>query len=152
MEVLMAAVVISMGFVGATWAMSATARTQAMYSERSYVALALAKELYELAETLPKQPGGAPGATSAAGVLALDSLAGGSFSPPLKANGSTHAEMSSWRQQCSLAVYDLSDLSTPTEDSPLDALPADGSKLYRLEVIVSEGGQPIETAHWWITP
>ena len=152
LEVLMAAVILSVAFVSATWALSSAARTKSMYEERSYVALALAKNVYELAETLPREPSGAPGAGSADEVLALDSLVGASFSPPLKADGSEHTEMVGWRQDCTLEVFDLSDLSAPTVDDPCAGLPPDGALLYRLAVTVSQGGQPIETAHWWITP
>jgi prepilin-type N-terminal cleavage/methylation domain-containing protein len=152
LEVLMAALIVSLVFIGATWAMSSTARTKAVYEERSLVALACAKELFELADTLPKQPSGAPGATTAAGLLALDSLVGASFSPPLRADGSVDTELSGWSQHCNVTVHDLSELSLPTDASALDGLPPDGSALYRLEVTVSEGDQTVEVAHWWISP
>jgi prepilin-type N-terminal cleavage/methylation domain-containing protein len=152
LEVLMASLIVSLVFIGATWAMSSTARTKAVYEERSLVALACAKELFELADTLPKQPSGAPGATTAAGILALDSLVGASFSPPLRADGSVDTELTGWSQDCNVTVHDLSELSVPTEASALDGLPPDGSAVYRLEVTVSEGDQPVEVAQWWISP
>ena len=151
-ELLVTALVLSTAFLSATWSMNATARTKEVYAKNQTPAFFLAKEIHELAVALPKTPSGTTGVTTGGAVVALDSLVGARFSPPIFSDGSASDEHDGWKQLVSLAVYDLADPTTPTADAPEDGLASDGTKLYRLEVLVQQDGQDIDTFHWWINP
>jgi hypothetical protein len=145
-------VVLGLGFASATWAMSATARTHALHAGNSSLALRTAKELYELAEGLPRTFSGATGATSGAELVALDGLIGGSFSPPLRADGSADLALVGWSQESDLSVIVADASATPGADGPGDGLAPDGTQLYRLTVRVLQGELEMGTFDWWITP
>ena len=151
-EVLVAAMVLGLAFTSATWAMSATARTKALHAGNSSQALRVAKELYELAQGLPTEPSGVTGATSGAELLALDSLIGAQFSPPLRADGSADPDLVGWSQQTELSVIAVDAPATPLGDAPGGGLPVDAQKLYRLSVRVLQGDVELGTFDWWITP
>ena len=152
LELLITAVVLGSAFVAATWSMSATMRTKAIYDREDSPAFYLAKEIHELADGLPREPSGVTGATAIGDVVALDSLVGASFSPPVLSSGIEANGYDTFSQHVTLAVYDMDDPTTPTADAPEDGLVADGDKLYRLEVLVRENGQDLESFHWWINP
>jgi prepilin-type N-terminal cleavage/methylation domain-containing protein len=152
MEVLVTAAVLGVAFISGTWAMSSASSGKTILEADAIDASLLAREIHALATTLPKAPSGSVGATTAGGVLALDSLEGAVFSPPLKGDGSTDGEHPGWTQTVDLAVFDLSDLSTPTADDPTAGLPEDGPLVYRLTVDVSEGGTTMGTHSWWLSP
>jgi hypothetical protein len=151
-EVLMAAMIVGVALVSATWAMSSTARTKSVYGQYPATAGRIAREIHELAAGLAREPSGQLGATSGAEVLALDSLIGAVFSPPIRADGTPDDSFPSWAQEVDLAVYATSDLATPLDESAASGLPPDSGMLYRLEVRVTEGGAEVGRFHWWITP
>jgi len=151
-EVLVSAALLGVALLSGTWAMSVTSSTKAVVEGDEITAALLAREIYALACTVDKSPSGTFGVTSGASVLALDSLEGAVFSPPIKADTSTWSQYSGWKQAVDLTVYDVSDLSTPTTISPLTALSEDGTSIYKLEVDVYQGTELVDTLSWWITP
>ena len=54
-ELLVTAVVLGTAFIAATWSLSATARTKELYDRDESPAFELAKEIHELADSLPRQ-------------------------------------------------------------------------------------------------
>lgn len=151
-EILVATVIVGLAVVAASWAMSSAVTSKAVLAERPYEATLLAREIHELARALPREPSGVVGVTSAAQVLAIDSLVGATFSPPIRADGSLFPGMSGWTQDVSLALYDMDDLTTPTADDPRDAVPASADLLYKLRVRVLKDGSEVDTFEWWIAP
>lgn len=151
-ELLLTALVMGTALVAATWSMTATARTKATLDNTYGPAMMIAKEIHVLAESLPREPSGTVAAQNAGDVLALDSLVDAHFSPPIFADGSTVPDMSGWCQDVDLTVFDMNDLSNPTEDAPEDGLPADADKLYRLRVTIEHESEEVGTYDWWITP
>ncbi len=151
-ELLITAAVMSSALVAVSWSMSATARTHAAFGASDGPAFFMAKEIHALAEALPREPSGATGALVAADVLALDSLVGASFSPPILADGSVIDGFDGWSQTVSLSVFAVDDLSQATADDPAAGLPPDAAKLYRLQVDIADAGDEIDSFHWWITP
>ncbi len=151
-EVLFAAGVLGLVVVSAAWSMTVSARSLTGLAEDSLLPRMLAREIHELAQTLPRVPSGTTGASNGADVVALDSLIGAVFSPPLLSDLSTDTSLVGWSQQVSLDVVDLSAPSTPTADDPAAGLPVDGTLLYRLNVSVwsTEGEQ--DSFSWWLTP
>lgn len=151
LELLMTAIVLGTSLVAASWSMSAVARTKVLHEANDDPALALAREVHELALGLAREPAGLTGASTAAQVTALDALVGAHFSPPILADGTTATGYDGWSQHVSLAVHALSDLSR-TGDDPADGLPSDGDRIYRLVVEVRHDGQPVSTSSWWLSP
>ena len=151
-EVLVASFILGTAFIAASWSLSATASTQAGYGSTEGLALFVGREINELAGSLPKTPSGQTGANNVNDIVALDSLIGASFSPPVMADGTVVSDMSEWTQVVDLSIYSMSDLTTPTSDDPALGLPADADKLYRLDVVVRRNGEDVGSYQWWITP
>jgi len=151
-ELLITALVIGTAFVAATWSMTATARTKAAYDKAAGPAPFLAQEIFTLADGLPRVPSGITAVTSGAAVIALDSLVGASFSPPILADASVAPGFDGWGQSVELSVYAVDDLTTPTTLDPADGLAPESGFVYRLDVAVQHDGEPVETFSWWIHP
>jgi prepilin-type N-terminal cleavage/methylation domain-containing protein len=151
-EVLIAAVLAAIGLVAATTALSAASSSKAALEDRPVIAANLAEELLALAETLPRSPSGVEGATEGVQVTGLDALHGAVFSPPLRADKSADATLAGWEQACSLEVYALDDLETPTGEDLATALAPHAARLCRLRVVVSCDDAEVETFSWWLTP
>ncbi len=151
-EVLVSAALLGVAVITCTWTMSATTKAKSIVGSESVTASLIAREVHVLASTLPKAPSGAVGATAGSGVLALDSLEGALFSPPLKADKSPWTRYVGWTQSVDLAVYDVNDLSNPVLADPVDGLSEDGTQIYRLTVAVLEGSDLAGTYQWWISP
>ncbi len=151
-EVLLTAVVIGGAFVAGTWSMSATARTKAGYDQAANPAQFLAQEIFTLSDGLPREPSGMTGATSGAGVLALDSLVGASFSPPILADCTLAPGFDGWEQSVELSVYAVDDLATPTSLDPADGLAPESGHVYRLDVSVHHDAELVDSFSWWIHP
>jgi prepilin-type N-terminal cleavage/methylation domain-containing protein len=151
-EVLITALVLGTAFVAATWSMSATARTKAAYDQAEGPAPFLAQEIFTLADGLPRTPSGMTGATIGAGVVALDSLIGASFSPPILADASVAPGFEGWGQHVALSIYALDDLTTPTTLNPADGLAPECGHIYLLEVSVEHDGEHVDSFSWWINP
>ncbi len=152
LEILVTAMLLGVSVIAATWAMSTTASSKTVVGEEPSTAARLATEIFELADTLPREPGGVVAATNGTPIDALDALVGASFSPPILADGTTESSLGQWRQQVSLAVYDLTDLSAPTADDPAAGIAADAAKIYMLSVTMLEDGQAVDTFDWWLAP
>lgn len=151
-EVLVAAMLIGLALVTASASLDSTVRMKAELDSDPGTAHLLAKEMYELALTLPHDPAGTVAATSAAEVGALDALIGASFTPPLRADLTTYAAYPTWTQQTTLTVFGIDDLDTPSGDSAADGIDEHESKLYKLSVTVLDGATEMGTYHWWIQP
>ena len=151
-EVIVSAAVLGIAILSGSWAMSLSVSAQATYEGDGIDPALLAKEVHALATTLDKTPSGTVGVTSGEAVQALDSLEGAVFSPPIRADGTSWTAYSGWTQSTDLDVFDVSDLSSPSGASPLDGLSEDGTQVYRLSVTISQGGEQLDTFHWWISP
>jgi Tfp pilus assembly protein PilV len=151
-EVLVSSFILGTAFIAASWSLSATASTKAGYGSTEGLALLVGREMYELAESLPKAPSGTTGATDINDVVALDCLIGAQFSPPVMADGTVVTEMDEWTQNVALSIFSMGNLTTPTADDPALGMPADASKLYRLDVVIHKSGEEVGSYQWWISP
>lgn len=151
-EVLLTAFVLGTALVAATWSMSATAKTKAAYDQAESPAAFLAGEIFNLADGLPRTPSGTTGAHTGAAVVALDSLVGASFTPPILADLSVAPGYAGWKQSVALSVYAVSDLTTPTALNPAAGLPPESDHVYRLVVTMLHDGQIVDTFSWWLNP
>lgn len=150
-EVLISTVIVSLALVSGSWALSQASSSKAIHTEAPATAALIAREIHELALALPTAPSGKPAATSGASVVALDTLAGASFSPPIRSTLDTIPNMTNWKQSVSVAVYDLSDLAQPAVKG-YAAIAAGSSQIYRVTVQVSERGVDQGTWWWWLDP
>ena len=150
-EVLAGALIVGMVMVAATWSVGQAATNKVALAESPVNAALLAREIYELALGQPTADDGSPPATGAAGVAGLDSLDGAVFMPPIKSNGSTVPHSERWKQQVSVSVWDMADLSAPVSESFVGAAQT-GTSLFRLTVTVLNNNQEMGTWWWWINP
>ncbi len=151
-DVLVATMILGIALISVTESTSRTVELKATLEQDPTTAYVLAKEIFELAQTLPKQPSGVTAATSPTQVEALDSLAGAEFSPPLLANGSVDSAHTGWTQVVDLALYDLDDLGTPTGEDATAKVGAHQARLYQLRVAVLQGTEEVGVYRWWLTP
>jgi prepilin-type N-terminal cleavage/methylation domain-containing protein len=150
-EVLLAALIAGIAMAAVSWTMTSAAQAKSLLTEDPQAYL-LAREIRELADSLPRQPSGVVGATLGSDVLALDSLHGAFFSPPLRSNRTAQVALTGWAQRVSLAVCTLDDLEAPTGESPTLGLARNAQRLYRLTVAITYSGQPVDRFEWWLTP
>ena len=151
-EVLIATALIGLVAVGGTWSMAQSARAKEMMKGDPITASLLAKEVFELAQSLSRSPSGVTGVTSAEDIIALDSLVGASFSPPIRSDATTDSSLAGWGQQVTVAAFDLVDLDTPSGQSMAQALGSYQASVYKLTVNVSLNGEPAGQWAWWLTP
>lgn len=153
MEVLVAAAILGAAFVSVTNAMSAASSSRAALQDPDqFTATQLAREIHVLADSLTREPSGTTGVTSAASVVALDSLIGASFSPPIRANLSTDTSLTGWTQAVSLTLYAVDDLTTPTGENPAVAVDPHANRLFLLSVLVTRDSGETDDYRWWLTP
>jgi hypothetical protein len=151
-EVLIAGTIAAVALVAVSTSMSAVTTSKAELADQPAIAARLAQEIAVLAETLPREPGGSTGATSAADVTALNSLEGAVFSPPIRADLSTDVALDGWQQSVDVEIFALNDLQNPTGESLGIALSAQAERLYRLSVTIRHDGQVVETFRSWCRP
>ncbi|HZL98730.1 MAG TPA: type II secretion system protein [Planctomycetota bacterium] len=151
LEVLLAALIAGMALAAVSWTMTSAAQAKAVLAEDPQAYL-LAREIRELAEFLPREPSGSLAATGGAGVLALDSLHGAVFSPPLRSDRTTEASLAGWAQRVTLTVCSLDDPAGATGESATLGVARKAERLYRLAVEVSFAGEPVDRFEWWLTP
>ncbi len=149
-EVVVAAGIVGMVFVAATWAMTEVTITKTVKSTDPPIAAALAREIHQLARTLPTAISGAPAATQAGNVGNLDTLDGARFAPPIDALLGTHSELAGWSQDVDLEVFDILDLSAPISGA-LNDVPAHDGTLIKLTVDISQRGVAAGSYIWWLT-
>jgi len=153
LEVLIATVLVGVAVVSTSWAMAAATRVKLETEATAPVtATMVAQEIYELAKRLPAEPSGVVGATRLEDALALDSLVGAVFSPPIRADGSAFVGVDDWSQEVDLEVYGLSDLETKAVQSALDGLSGSDPQLFQLVVVIKDGDQELDTFRWFLTP
>jgi prepilin-type N-terminal cleavage/methylation domain-containing protein len=150
-EVLTAAVIVGIALAAVSWSISSAAQARSALAEEP-VAFLLAREVRELAESLPRTPSGAGPATRASEVLALDTLDGAQFSPPLRADKTADASLSGWTQVTSLSVCTLGNPSVATFEDPAAGLDESAERMYRLTVAVLRDGELVDRIHWWLAP
>lgn len=150
-EVLVSTVIVSLALVSGSWALSQASSSKAIHTEEPATAALIAREIHELALTLPTAPSGKPVATTGAGVVALDTLAGAKFSPPIRATLETIPDTTGWKQTVSIAVYDLGTLTKPAV-AGYAAIAAGSSQIYQLTVQVTLRGADQGTWWWWLDP
>jgi type II secretory pathway pseudopilin PulG len=150
-EILISTLIVSLVIVSATWALSAASTSKHLRTEDPAVAAMLAREVHELAASLPAGPSGNPPATGFAGVTALDTLDGARFSPPLLATGEQAPGVPLWAQDVSVSVYTLADTSAPVNATYEPIEPASG-RIYKLSIRVTQRGADMGTWWWWIKP
>jgi prepilin-type N-terminal cleavage/methylation domain-containing protein len=150
-EVLLAALITGIALAAVSWTMASAAQAGSVISEDPRAFL-LAREIRELADTLPRQPSGAVGVTRGEDILALDSLHGAVFSPPLRSDRTRQTALTGWAQRVTLAVCSLDDPATPTGESPTLGLASSAKRLYRLTVAVTHDGEPVDRFEWWLAP
>ncbi len=150
-EVLMGTLIVGLVLVSASWAVSQSSTSRHIHEESPINAALLAKEIHELALTLPTAASGAGVAANGAGIVALDSLDGATFSPPIDSAKSSIASAAHWSQEVTVSVYALGDLENPVSDS-FTSETKSSSALYRLSVRVLNGHIDMGTWWWWINP
>ena len=150
-EVVVAAGIVGMVFVTASWALTEVNITSHVKASDPPIAAALARDIHQLALTLPTQVTGAAAANTAGKVGNLETLDGARFNPPIDAMLGTHTELMGWSQDVDLQVYDILDLSAPVSGGLTDA-PAHDESLIKLTVVVSQRGVPAGNYVWWLTP
>lgn len=155
-EVLVATMLVGTSFVAVSWLTTSATRTHEMYKQSETDTLQLAREVHELAMNIKNEElSGLGTALLAKDIVALDSLDGATFSPPLRADGSVMTHLSGWSQEVDLSVHE----KTLSEKAPMlktaNALtkPAKGSgKMYLLEVTILEGTTTRGSYEWLLKP
>lgn len=150
-EVLLAALITGIAMAAVSWTMASAAQAEAVINEDPRAFL-LAREIRELADTLVRKPSGAVGVTRGEDILALDSLHGAVFSPPLRSDRTKQAALTGWAQHVALAVCTLDDPATPTGESPTLGLASSAKRLYRLTVAITQDGEAVDRFEWWLAP
>jgi len=150
-EVLMGTLIVGLVLVSASWAVSLSSSSRHIHEESPINAALMAKEIHELALTLPTTASGAGAAALGADIVALDSLDGASFSPPIDSAKATIGSAAGWKQNVTVSVYALGDLENPVSES-FTAESKSSTSLYRLSVQVMNGKLDMGTWWWWINP
>jgi len=149
-EVLVAAFIVSSVLVSASWALSQANSSKAIHAEDSIEAALFAREIHELALRLSTELSGNPAAKTAADVLALDTLDGAVFSPPIDAKPAVIQGAEGWSQTVAVSVYDLTDTTNAVAAKMVDAT-KNARTLFKLSVTIKQRGVDKGTWWWWIT-
>ena len=141
----------------------------------------LAREIRTLAGSLSTDGAGTGVATSADEIVALDSLDGASFSPPIRADRTVMTELDGWTQQIDVALYDMNDATgtsvaksstglasaaakvqddstgissgrVAVSESVVGRLPVGSTHLYLLTVTILDQGETVASHEWWLRP
>lgn len=150
-EVLLVTVLVGVGIAAVSWLMTMAAMTQEVHAASDAESIMIAREIRELASTLPTAPAGLGAADTGDEVVALDSLDGAVFSPPIRADKQVMTDLSGWTQSVDVSLRDLDDTDVVLDDDV--RVVAQGERaVYRLEVTVSHSGALVGTHTWWIVP
>ncbi len=112
----------------------------------------LANEIRLLAQLLPKEPSGTSAVTSPDDVVALDSLHGAVFSPPILANLSEYENMDDWEQSVAVRVAALAAPEATGTALTSAGISKQAASLFEVQVTVSFDGEVIDTWTWWVKP
>jgi prepilin-type N-terminal cleavage/methylation domain-containing protein len=151
-ETLITAFVLGTAFVAATWSMNATAKTKAAYDNAANPSGFLAQEIFNLADGLPRVPSGPSGVSNGFAVVALNSLVGASFTPPILSDKTVAPGFEGWKQKVALSIYAVGALTTPTGMDPKLGIPPESAYVYRLDVTVQKDGADVDSYSWWLNP
>lgn len=151
-EVMLSTLLVGTVVVASSWAMNTATRAKIMNVEQPFEAAILAKEIYALAQTLPREPSGIPGVRSAGEVVALDSLAGAVFSPPIRADRTTDTSLTGWTQQIQIDIYSMDDLENKTNENILLGVDSKAERLFKIQVTILNQGNLVDSFEWWLTP
>jgi prepilin-type N-terminal cleavage/methylation domain-containing protein len=149
-EVLMGSIVVGLVLVSASWALSQASTNRHIHEESPINAALFAREIHELALTLPTAASGGGTATSGIEAIALDTLDGATFSPPID-SFKFELPAAGWSQHVTVGVYSLDDLETPVSEGFTTASKSSPA-IYRLSVQVLQGDVDRGTWWWWINP
>ncbi len=150
-EVLVASVLVSMVVVSASWGLSQASTAKHILEEQPVNAAVYAREIHELAQSLPTTPSGKLAATGAADILALDSLDGAKLSPPINSAKQALPDAEFWQQLVDVQTFDFTDTSKPVSESVL-AAGKSSTTLYKLTVQIKFRNTDMGTWWWWINP
>jgi hypothetical protein len=148
-EVLLATVLIVLA-IASSQAVFMSASARVAYADDSLSARQLAREIHQMAQTLPRETTAATLVTSAADIVALGSLHGAVFSPPLMADGTELSALTDWEQRVTLEVVTLGDPGTSEIVDPRTALSHDTPNLYRLKVTIFQNNSEVDSFRWWL--
>jgi prepilin-type N-terminal cleavage/methylation domain-containing protein len=148
-EVLLAAVVIVLA-IASSQAVFTTASAKVAYADDSLSARQLAREIRQMAQMLPRESVGSTVVTDAADVVALGSLQGASFSPPIMADGTELSGLTNWEQRIELEVVTLDAPGTRQLTDPRTALSVTSACLYRLKVKILQNDVEVDSFQWWL--
>ncbi len=151
-ETLVAAIVAALVIVALADSITSSVGTRQSLAPPPGSAFHLAQEIYELAIQLPSQPSGTEGVTNGADVVALDSLSGAVFSPPIRADKTALSGYAGWTQQVALSIYALDDLDSATTMAISDGLSPSEGCVYKLSVTILARGDEVDAFEWWIKP
>ena len=152
-EVLVTTALVGTAFVATSWLTTSATRSQETYKRSQQVdTLQLAREIREMAMALRNEELAVAGPASLPeDIVALDSLDGATFSPPLRADGSVMTHLSGWSQRIDLSTAAKSNMQMKLSNTL--AKPAKGSgEMYKLEVTIVEGVDDVASYEWWIKP
>ncbi|MGQ0553929.1 MAG: type IV pilus modification PilV family protein [Planctomycetota bacterium] len=151
LEVLIGTFIVSVVLVSAGWALSSTTSSKQIHAEEPLNAALLAREIYELAMTLPTAPSGLPVADAPGEALALDTLDGASFQPPIDSRQAAMASLGTWKQRVQIQVFDLADPEVAALDGYAQIAGGAG-QIYRLVVTIEQRKIDLGTWWWWVNP
>jgi len=144
--VLLATLVAGTMLVTATSALSAAVETHEQIAGQPVTAWALAREIHNLALSLPHTAGDGLPAANGAGVALLEDLDGAVFSPPISAARNTLTDDSGWSQVVAIDVVQLEHPQCLASD------PTSAATLLRLTVTILEGRDARGSYTWWLNP
>ncbi len=149
LEVMGATIVLSMAVVSSSYVMSQATTTRASMHAGPIDAALLAAHIHEAALGLSREPSGLGIATSGSDVLALDTLDGAVFSPPIDAQLEVIPASTGWAQHVDLRIVDPAD---PENSRALTTADSMGEEVIELVVTISEFGRSKGEFTWWLTP
>lgn len=140
LEVLVAALVVSVALGAAVQAVGTAAVTLADHGDDPARARLLAEEILSLAQGLPRGPAPVGAVAKASDVVVLAQLDGQRFSPPVDARKQIIPGAGGWTQDVALVAESL-------------PAPAGAGEVARLTVTVTQrNGDVNETFTWWVRP
>lgn len=148
-EVIGATIVLALAVVSSAMVMTTANSTRAALQAGTIDAALLASHVHEVAVGLSKKTSGLPIASAGNEVLALDTLDGAVFSPPIDARLAVIPGSTGWAQQVDLRTVDPTGATTPRNFSGPNPVAA---AMVELSVTVTHMGRAVDTFTWWLSP
>ncbi len=150
-EVLMATVLMAYA-VSTIDALFIAGQQKAVLNSNPVTARLLANEIRILARLLPTDPSGVLGVTNAVDIVALDSLQGATFSPPILADRSTYDDLSDWSQSVELSTVELDKPGAIVKDLSAGGAGKEVARVFRLAVTIAHDGETVDEFSWFLRP